>query len=202
MKQFNKQVKKQQGFTIIELVVVILLLGILTATALPRFMDVTDDAHAAVVDAVVGGFATGTSIYRAQWFADGQPNTIAEYNSLLANTAGYPIGLKTGATITTTLLTTVGTSANCVDIFQNVLQPGGQPTILAKTGAAAALAGTTTLPSTASDYDFVAYLDTSTGTTKNVCHYIYTGQYTNNTLNDLPVINYNARTGSVTETEI
>ena len=42
--------KRQDGFTIIELVVVILLLGILAATALPRFMDVTDEAHDAVVE--------------------------------------------------------------------------------------------------------------------------------------------------------
>jgi MSHA pilin protein MshB len=197
-----KQVKKQKGFTIIELVVVILLLGILTATALPRFMDVTDDAHTAVVGAVVGGFSTGTSIFKSQWFADGQPNKVTEYNDLLANTAGYPVGLKTGATVTSTLLSTVGTSANCMDIFQNVLQAGGQPTIAAKTGAAAALAGTTTIPTAAAGKDFVAYLDTTNGTTKNVCSYIYIGQYTNNTLNALPVIQYNAKTGSVTQTSI
>ncbi len=39
----------QDGFTIVELIVVILLLGILTATALPRFLDVTDEAHDAEV---------------------------------------------------------------------------------------------------------------------------------------------------------
>jgi len=195
-----KQVKKQKGFTIIELVVVILLLGILTATALPRFMDVTDDAHEAVVSAVVGGFATGTSIFKAQWFADGQPTSVSEYNSLLANTAGYPVGLKTGETVTSTLLSTISSSDNCVDIFQNVLQSGGQPTIVAKTEAGAALDGTSTIIS--SGNDFVAYLDTTNTTTKNVCSYVYAGQYSNNTLNYLPVIQYTALTGAVTQASI
>jgi len=42
----------QKGFTIVELVVVIIILGILAATALPRFMDVSTEAHQSSVDAV------------------------------------------------------------------------------------------------------------------------------------------------------
>ena len=59
-----------KGFTIVELVVVIILLGILAATALPRFMDVNDEAHQAVVEGVSGSLQTGISLYRAQWIAE------------------------------------------------------------------------------------------------------------------------------------
>ncbi|MBL6688633.1 MAG: prepilin-type N-terminal cleavage/methylation domain-containing protein, partial [Pseudomonadales bacterium] len=49
----------QKGFTIVELVVVIIILGILAATALPRFLDVSEDAHIAAVDSVEGALSTG-----------------------------------------------------------------------------------------------------------------------------------------------
>lgn len=189
MKRMNNS---QKGFTIIELVVVILLLGILTATALPRFINVTNNAHTAVVDAVAGGIGTGAALFKAQWFASNQPNTVTtEYNMNAYNTTGYPLGGNLG-----TVAKSMVTSSHCADLFRGILQPAGQPTITSKVAAAAAL--TTVRTVTGSTADFVAYLNTTSTTTAKTCTYVYTGQFTSTSLSALPTIVYNAATGAVT----
>lgn len=47
-------ITKQAGFTLIELVVVIVLLGILAVTALPRFVNLQSDARIAAIESLAG----------------------------------------------------------------------------------------------------------------------------------------------------
>ncbi len=63
--------RAKNGFTLVELIVVIVVLGILAATALPRFLNLTDDAHSAAVSGVGGAMAAAVNITHAGWLADG-----------------------------------------------------------------------------------------------------------------------------------
>jgi MSHA pilin protein MshA len=91
--------KRQQGFTIIELIVVIVVLGILAATAIPRFANIGTEARIASIRGVEGSMLSAREIVRAKWYAAGSATqatvTSADGTSIAvqttpANLAGFP----------------------------------------------------------------------------------------------------------------
>jgi MSHA pilin protein MshA len=81
--------KRQQGFTLIELVMVIVILGILAAFALPRFANLTNDARAASVQGLAGAVKSAAGVVHAKWLVSGTPVSL-EGQAITVTPEGYP----------------------------------------------------------------------------------------------------------------
>jgi len=96
------KINNQKGFTLIELVLVITILGILAVAALPSFIDITSQATTASRDGVVGAIREGLAIQYS-------------YDLVINPTsAAYP----------TTLGGTDGAASDSNQLFSNVLDQG------------------------------------------------------------------------------
>jgi len=129
--QINRSILKQSaGFTLIELVIVVVILGFLAVTAIPKFLDLTEQAKQANIEGMAGGFATGISLARAQWEAEARPTENSVNRVLYDGTElflttpgtsttirpGYPTGITADNADGTAMDTT-----DCINVWQGIL---------------------------------------------------------------------------------
>jgi MSHA pilin protein MshA len=137
---------RQGGFTLIELVVIITILGILAAFAIPRFMSLEARARMASRDALAGSVRSGAALAHALWLANGgAAATVTMEGQVIAMVNGYPDLATIDDTLVDlsgydyTVAGATGTFANtsfatCTATYQEA-PVNGAPTIGVGTGA-------------------------------------------------------------------
>lgn len=108
---------RNAGFTMIELIVVIVILGVLAATALPKFVDVSSNAKDAALNGVVGAAGSAMALNYSGCLVTGnvvtankcvQISNCSQVGSIMQG------GLPTQYSVTAASLTTTnGTTGNC-----------------------------------------------------------------------------------------
>lgn len=111
---------KKRGFTLIELVIVIVILAILGAVAIPKFLDLRDDAEHASFLGIAAAFDKGVELVHYAWLIRGNNGAVQNFiqisdtEYLTVNQFGYPADTRG-------VSKTLNSQADCVDVWRAVM---------------------------------------------------------------------------------
>lgn len=117
--------RKNAGFTLVELVVVILILGILSAVAIPKFIQLEVQARTASIEGLSGAVNSAALLAHALWVANGDATSTSvtmDGQAVVMNGTGYPTADAAGIGAAVTF------SAADYALVGNLFQLQGAPT--------------------------------------------------------------------------
>jgi len=122
--EINHRKSADTGFTLIEMVVVIALISILAAVALPRMLETYDNAHEAAVQGAGGALASAVVLVRSQWVANGSSLAVIGVNGfgnddVATSSDGWPTDVAQGASSSHNNV--MDSPERCARIWQGVL---------------------------------------------------------------------------------
>jgi len=178
----------QRGFTLIELILVIVILGILAAFALPKFANLGHSASQAVFDGHVGAIRSAIKLYHLKWRASGQPVSSVSIYISIPSVSGYPAG---GGILTKAY------EGDCQKIWGDMLE--GSDSNLPNIKAASGWSATTIDNEWARNASPIGSL----GEAQDLyCHFVYTGAYYGGGFSGtgselIPALQYNISSGQL-----
>ena len=181
-----------RGFTLLELILTLLILSVLSVTALPKFIDFGSDARKAVAGNTLSSFKTSALMLRTKWLVAGQPKSLSIENgaTLYFNAQGWPVSQSGQSKDANGWALIAGNNGNCVAIFSSLLSGAS---VIDKTSVDIGAAKAT-------DYDWCARAGSIGGEAANAeqCNFVQSGAF-GSCYPSSPSfwINYNPVTGTV-----
>jgi len=148
--------RSKKGFTLIELVIVIVILGLLAALAIPKYIAIQSQARTAAVNGLAGGLRSAVALARAEYQVTGNmalatvlmdninvtcdvgtgiPTAVAGgITAAMQDTTGFTITYAAGPPATASFQPTNGGSATCQAVYTYTVGPPATGIVTVATG--------------------------------------------------------------------